>query len=114
MRPAHAPHYSSGSVGAQKLFFGHTTAGNLLGLISDFFDTTIGNKHQKYSYMRIAESISHSAGRVLFLSDSVEELDAAKSIGMQTIWRPVEDLENESEHQPIKSFAEIKLHKKSL
>ena len=37
--------YSSGSIAAQKLFFGHCLAGDLLPLISGHYDTTIGNKN---------------------------------------------------------------------
>ncbi len=103
--------YSSGSVGAQKLFFGHTTAGNLLALFSGFFDTTVGNKRQGESYLRIAESMGHAANRVVFISDLVDELDAAKSIGMQTIWRPAGSEKVESSHASITSFADIDLDK---
>ena len=51
--------YSSGSVAAQKLFFGHTSAGNLLTLFSGFFDTTTGNKKEPESYSRIVADKSN-------------------------------------------------------
>ncbi len=76
--------YSSGSVGAQKLFFGHSEAGDLLPLFSGHFDTEIGGKREAASYTRIAAALERSPGEILFLSDVVEELDAARDAGMQT------------------------------
>jgi enolase-phosphatase E1 len=77
--------YSSGSVGAQKLFFGHSEAGDLLPLFSGHFDTEIGGKREAPSYARIAEALKLAPGEILFLSDVVEELDAARAAGMQTV-----------------------------
>lgn len=77
--------YSSGSVGAQKLFFGHSEAGDLLPLFSGHFDTEIGGKREAASYTRIAEALTLPPGEILFLSDVVEELDAAREAGMQTV-----------------------------
>jgi enolase-phosphatase E1 len=77
--------YSSGSVPAQKLFFGHSDAGDLTGLFSDWFDTEVGGKREPASYSRIAGSIGLPPGEILFLSDVVEELDAAREAGMQTV-----------------------------
>jgi enolase-phosphatase E1 len=76
--------YSSGSVGAQKLLFGHTDAGDLTPLFSGYFDTETGTKRDARSYQRIAEAIDLPASEILFLSDITEELDAARTAGMQT------------------------------
>lgn len=76
--------YSSGSVPAQKLFFGHSDAGDLTPLISGWFDTEVGGKREAASYRAIAEAIGMPAGDILFLSDVVQELDAAREAGMQT------------------------------
>ncbi|HEV7489276.1 MAG TPA: acireductone synthase [Rhodanobacteraceae bacterium] len=76
--------YSSGSVNAQKLLFAHTVAGDLTPLFSGYFDTEIGAKRDADSYRRIADAIGVPAADVLFLSDIVEELDAARTAGMQT------------------------------
>jgi len=76
--------YSSGSVPAQKLFFGHSDAGDLTSLISGWFDTEVGGKREAASYRAIAEAIGIPAGEILFLSDVVQELDAAREAGMQT------------------------------
>lgn len=77
--------YSSGSVPAQKLFFGFSDAGDLNGLFSGNFDTEIGGKRETASYARIAEAIDLAPGQILFLSDVVEELDAAREAGMGTV-----------------------------
>jgi enolase-phosphatase E1 len=42
--------YSSGSVAAQKLLFRHSSAGDLEGLFSGFFDTGVGPKREAASY----------------------------------------------------------------
>ena len=77
--------YSSGSVPAQKLFFGHSDAGDLAPLFSGWFDTEVGGKREADSYRAIAASIGMAPAQVLFLSDVVEELDAAREAGMQTV-----------------------------
>lgn len=77
--------YSSGSVPAQQLFFGHSDAGDLTGLVSGWFDTEVGGKREAASYARIATAIGVAPADVLFLSDVVEELDAAREAGMQTV-----------------------------
>lgn len=76
--------YSSGSIQAQKLIFGCSEAGDLSGLFSGYFDTTSGPKREAASYRSIASSIGHPAEAILFLSDIVEELDAAQQAGMAT------------------------------
>jgi enolase-phosphatase E1 len=77
--------YSSGSVLAQKLLFSHTEYGDLTPLFSDHFDTRIGGKKERASYVAIADLLGLPVQEVLFLSDSLEELDAARAAGMQTI-----------------------------
>jgi enolase-phosphatase E1 len=76
--------YSSGSVGAQKLLFGHSNAGDLRPLFRGYFDTNTGHKRDADSYRQIVDSIGAAAPEILFLSDVVEELDAAAAAGMQT------------------------------
>ena len=76
--------YSSGSVAAQKLFFGHSEAGDLTPLFSGYFDTETGPKREAESYRRIAQAIGRPAPEILFLSDIIVELDAARAAGMRT------------------------------
>jgi enolase-phosphatase E1 len=78
--------YSSGSVYAQKLFFGFSEAGDINHLFSGNFDTTIGGKKDAASYQAITKTIGKPAGDILFLSDIREELDAALAAGMKTAW----------------------------
>jgi enolase-phosphatase E1 len=75
--------YSSGSIAAQQLFFGHTTVGDLRGLLSGFFDTTTGPKRESESYRAIARSTGFSPARLLFVSDVTAELAAAAKAGFQ-------------------------------
>lgn len=77
--------YSSGSVGAQKLFFGHTVAGNLLPLFSAHYDTQVGSKKESASYQEIASDAGLSPEAIIFVSDVPAELSAASSAGLQTV-----------------------------
>lgn len=76
--------YSSGSVPAQQLFFGYSECGDLRPLVSGWYDTEIGGKREVASYTRIAERIGLPPADILFLSDVVEELDAARAAGLRT------------------------------
>jgi enolase-phosphatase E1 len=76
--------YSSGSVDAQKLLFSHSEAGDLAPLFAGHFDTQIGGKRDPDSYRRIATAMGLPAGDILFLSDVVDELDAARLAGLRT------------------------------
>jgi enolase-phosphatase E1 len=75
--------YSSGSVEAQKLLFGHTASGNLTPLFSHYFDTRIGHKRETASYHNIAQEIGIAPQAILFLSDVEAELEAAANAGFQ-------------------------------
>jgi enolase-phosphatase E1 len=77
--------YSSGSVPAQQLLFGHTVAGDLRPHIRGWYDTQTGGKREADSYRRIAEAIGRDGGDIVFLSDIVEELDAARDAGLDTV-----------------------------
>jgi enolase-phosphatase E1 len=76
--------FSSGSVLAQKLIFGHSDHGDLTPLLSAYFDTTTGPKREAESYRRIAAALGAPAAAGLFVSDVVEELDAAREAGLAT------------------------------
>jgi enolase-phosphatase E1 len=77
--------FSSGSVLAQQLLFAHTEAGDLTPLIDGYFDTSVGKKGEAESYRRIAESIGARPEELLFVSDIVAELAAAREAGMRTV-----------------------------
>lgn len=77
--------YSSGSVAAQKLLFGNSEYGDLTGFLGHYFDTQIGPKKLAASYDAITKVLDTSSDSILFLSDSIEELNAANETGMATI-----------------------------
>ena len=76
--------YSSGSVHAQMLLFGHTAFGDLTPLFRGYFDTGVGGKKEPDSYASIVRELGLPPGEVLFLSDVREELDAAAASGLRT------------------------------
>ena len=73
--------YSSGSVLAQRLLFSSTAFGDLTPLLSEFFDTSSGIKTSSQSYERIAAALDCPAAEMLFVSDVMAELDAARAAG---------------------------------
>lgn len=91
--------YSSGSVRAQKLLFGHVDApsddaGTAIGTLDlnpnfdGHFDiTTSGHKQEALSYTNILRSIGKldAAENVLFLSDNTKEIEAALAAGLAAI-----------------------------
>ncbi len=101
--------YSSGSVPAQKLLFGHSEAGDLTGLFSGYFDTRVGHKREVASYRTIATDVGLPATDILFLSDVVEELDAAREAGMQTtlLCRPPLTCPGDAAHPCVADFDAI-------
>lgn len=100
--------YSSGSIHAQKLLFGHTTSGDLTSLFSGYFDTTTGPKQAVDSYRRILSAIGLPAEEVLFLSDIVVELDAAREAGMQTCQLVREgELAAAPAHRQVRDFSDL-------
>ena len=103
--------YSSGSVPAQKLFFGFSEAGDLTPLLSGYFDTETGPKRSAESYRRILQAIGRGGDEVLFLSDVVEELDAARAAGMKTtlLARPPSACPPSSAHPCVATFDEVAL-----
>jgi len=104
--------FSSGSVAAQKLFFGHTIRGNLLHHFHGHYDTTLGPKREPASYTSIAAEFDLFAAEILFLSDVTGELDAAAAAGMQTALciRPGNaEATAETKHPRLVSFDEIEL-----
>lgn len=99
--------YSSGSIKAQKLFFGHSSYGDITYLFDGFFDTTVGSKKDPDSYLKIASTIGLDPKEILFLSDIEDEINAAKKAGMKTC---LVSRENPCEKEGcIKDFKEINI-----
>ena len=83
--------YSSGSVLAQRNWYAHSPEGDLTPWISGYFDTAnAGPKREAASYRAIArgigaQEIGAEPATLLFCSDVVAELDAARSAGWQVV-----------------------------
>ena len=108
--------YSSGSVPAQKLLFAHTDAGDLTALFAGFFDTEVGGKREPGSYRVIASRLDVAPGEIVFLSDVVAELDAARDAGLRTVlldrrtdYPQPRSGARANGHARVESFAEIVL-----
>jgi len=102
--------FSSGSVLAQQLLFAHTEAGDLTPFINHYFDTGVGKKGEAESYRRIAETIELAPSEILFVSDVVAELAAAREAGMKTALslRPGnQPQESAAEYRQINNFDEL-------
>ncbi|HZN00107.1 MAG TPA: acireductone synthase [Pyrinomonadaceae bacterium] len=99
--------FSSGSVLAQQLLFAHTDAGDLTKFIDGYFDTNVGKKAEAESYRKIAVAMDLKPSEILFVSDVVAELEAAKEAGMKTLLsiRPGNSLQEWP--QAIHSFDEV-------
>jgi enolase-phosphatase E1 len=101
--------YSSGSVAAQKLLFGYSDVGDLQPLFSGYFDTHVGAKREVASYRNIAREIDLSADELLFLSDTHQELDAAREAGWHTCQLIRDDADTQSQHPQVNRFDQIDL-----
>lgn len=101
--------FSSGSIAAQRLLFGHTIQGDLTPLLAGYFDTTIGSKLEEGSYRAIARALGRPSADLLFLSDSTGELDAAAAAGMQVICldRGEAVIPAGTRHRRVTTFADI-------
>lgn len=101
--------YSSGSIQAQQLLYGHSNGGDLRFLFSHWFDTRTGRKQEVSSYTRICELMQTSAERVLFISDAIAELDAASAAGINAIFskRAGNPEQNPGRYPWISSLASI-------
>ncbi len=101
--------FSSGSVLAQKLLFAHSTAGDLTPFLGTYFDTTTGPKQEEESYRRIAKALRFAPGEILFLSDVVAELDAARRAGLETLLcaRPGTAQPAAGTHTIVQTFDEL-------
>jgi enolase-phosphatase E1 len=99
--------FSSGSILAQKLLFGHTPYGDFNPLFSGYFDTTTGPKQEAESYRKIAVVIGFEPGEILFLSDIAAELDAAHQAGMPAFQLVREGTTPCNRHRQARDFSVI-------
>lgn len=101
--------YSSGSVQAQQLYFGHSVAGDIRPWLHAHFDTDVGPKVEPQSYARIAQALGHPPHQVLFVSDSVAELQAARAAGLQVLHAVREDTAPDPQFTSLHDFARLQV-----
>lgn len=77
--------YSSGSTLAQKLLFGHLAKGDMTKFIAGYFDTTTGPKRDSNSYTKISSVIGQPPEEICFLSDIIQEVQAARAAGINSL-----------------------------
>jgi enolase-phosphatase E1 len=101
--------YSSGSVAAQKLLYGHTQDGDLRPLFSHWYDTRIGAKQESESYRKILKALQSDGEDVLFLSDTVAELEAASFAGIRCLYsdRPGNLPQDPGRFRCVRNFSDI-------
>jgi enolase-phosphatase E1 len=102
--------YSSGSIKAQKLLFSHSEYGDLTPYFKDFFDTTTGNKRESESYQRIAMGAGFEPEQIMFLSDVVQELDAAAIAGFKTVLVDRDGSVEPCKFNMVRNFNEIQIN----
>jgi enolase-phosphatase E1 len=98
--------YSSGSVQAQQLLYGHTESGDLSSVFSHWFDTRTGAKNDPESYRKITTTLQTQPESVLFISDAIVELVAADQAGMAVVFslRPGNPQQDPQHFRAIESF----------
>jgi enolase-phosphatase E1 len=98
--------FSSGDVLAQRSLFRCSSEGDLSRFLQWHFDTHIGPKQDPASYRRIAAEVAVPPSQILFLSDLVSELDAARLAGLRTILtvRPGNAPQPPNDHRSVTSF----------
>lgn len=77
--------YSSKCEAEQRLLLFYSMYGNLITYFEQFFDSSIGKKTERASYLAAAEAMGLEPSQILFVSDSRAELKAAESAGMQVV-----------------------------
>ncbi|EDY39624.1 2,3-diketo-5-methylthio-1-phosphopentane phosphatase [Cyanobium sp. PCC 7001] len=101
--------YSSGSVKAQQLLYGHSSGGDLRGCFSHWFDTRSGAKREPASYSGIANAMDAEPSRILFISDALEECVAARQAGLQVLFssRPGNPARDAEDFDRVESYANL-------
>lgn len=77
--------YSSGSVEAQILIYQYSALGDLREYFTTYFDTAVGGKREKESYLKIANTLGVSPDEIRFFTDIVEEAEAASGAGLDVV-----------------------------
>jgi enolase-phosphatase E1 len=101
--------FSYGSSEAQRLILSNSSAGDLSGLFSGFFDTRVGSKREPGSFSRLAIGLGRPPAEILYLSDVESELDAAATAGMRTcqVLRRRNGARRSDQHPHVSDFAGV-------
>jgi enolase-phosphatase E1 len=101
--------YSSGSVKAQQLLYGHSSGGDLRSCFSHWFDTRTGNKRDPASYSTIAAVMGANPSNILFISDALEECVAARQAGLGVLFssRPGNPVRDADDFDCVESYANL-------
>jgi enolase-phosphatase E1 len=104
--------YSSGSIAAQQLLYGHSTDGDLRNLFSHWFDTRTGAKQHVASYRAISQAMGVGSSKVLFISDSLLECEAAHAAEMQVLFsdRDGNPGRDNGSFERIRSYADLQVN----
>ena len=103
--------YSSGSVAAQQLLYGHSQDGDLRHLFSHWFDTRTGPKQDASSYTTIATAMGSEPAQVLFISDALAECTAASHSGMAVLFsdRPSNPQRDAGPFERISDYSNLQI-----
>jgi enolase-phosphatase E1 len=77
--------YSSGSIQAQQLIYAYSNSGDLRHFFQHWFDTKTGSKLVASSYRSIGDAMAVDHNLILFISDAIDELEAAREAGLQVL-----------------------------
>lgn len=101
--------FSTGSVHFQHLLCQYSNHGDISHLFTGFIDTAIGEKNSVLAYKKIVQTLDCQPQQTVYLSDSFEELNAAKLAGLKTtlVHRSL-TAPAISPHPVIRNFDEIK------
>ncbi len=101
--------FSSTSVPEQKMLFAHTVYGDLAKVFRGNFDLKTGGKKEVQSYVKIAQQIEFNPDEILYLSDSIDELDAAAHAGWHTLQLVRSDSVIRGRHKAVEDFYTIEI-----
>ena len=102
--------YSNGSAEEQEAMLSNTSAGDMTPYVRSFFDTAdVGLKTESDSYKTVADRIQVGPSEITFLSDRVDELDAAYNAGLDVVQvnRPGNKPQPDRDYKIVTSFADV-------
>ncbi|GAA4878398.1 acireductone synthase [Ferrimonas pelagia] len=100
--------FSSSSADAQELLFRHSDQGDISGLFYGHFDTMLGQKNDVQAYKNILNTISLRPKQVLYLSDELAELNAAREAGLNTYQIVRSDDVRQGSHPTAVDFTQVR------